>query len=202
MGRLIEGYLVEKMTQYPPYTISQELCRSALARVIPVAWHVRGEKPLRIPNRVSMPEPDVAVARGEIRDYLAGILDRTTSLSAVEVSDSSLDDDRNVMTRVYGGGGVTRYSIVSTWSTARWKCTLLLAGRQNRSGFAIARCIKSGRKFPCSSTESRSDKSRSPRFCRELRTQCMAKSPTTIEARRLVLPVPESQHLLSPKHPP
>ena len=110
---LIEGYLVEKMTQYPPHTISQELCRSALARVIPVGWHVRGEKPLRIPNRLSMPEPDVAVARGEIRDYLGGDPGPDDVALVVEVSDSSLDDDRNTMTRVYGGGGVARYWIVN-----------------------------------------------------------------------------------------
>jgi Uma2 family endonuclease len=110
---LIEGYLVEKMTQYPPHTISQELCRSDLARVIPSGWHVRGEKPLRIPSRVSMPEPDVVVARGEIRDYLAGDPEPDDVALVVEVSDSSLDDDRNMMTRVYGGGGVTRYWIVN-----------------------------------------------------------------------------------------
>ena len=47
---LIEGYLVEKMTEHPPHTISQELCRSSLARVIPVGWHVRGEKPTTDPE--------------------------------------------------------------------------------------------------------------------------------------------------------
>jgi hypothetical protein len=110
---LIEGYLVEKMTQHPPHTISQELCRAGLARVIPAGWHVRGEKPVRIPSRVSMPEPDVVVARGEIRDYLAGDPEPDDVALVVEISDSSLDDDRNVMMRVYGGGGVSRYWIVN-----------------------------------------------------------------------------------------
>jgi Uma2 family endonuclease len=110
---LIEGYLVEKMTQYPPHTISQELCRAGLARVIPPGWHLRAENPLRISNRVSMPEPDVVLARGEIRDYLAGDPEPDDVALVVEVSDSSLDDDRNVTTRVYVGGGVARYWIVN-----------------------------------------------------------------------------------------
>ena len=110
---LIEGYLVEKMTQYPPHTIAQELSRAALQQVIPVGWHLRGEKPLRIPSRASMPEPDLIVARGEIRDYLRGDPEPDDVALVVEVSDSSLADDRSLMARVYGGGGVVRYWIIN-----------------------------------------------------------------------------------------
>jgi len=72
---LIEGYLVTKMTKYPPHTVSSQLCRVRLDRILPPGWHLRIEGPIRIPSRASMPEPDLVVTRGEIRDYsLPGVV--------------------------------------------------------------------------------------------------------------------------------
>jgi len=110
---LIEGFLVAKMTQYPPHTVSAELCRVRLDRMLPPGWHLRIERPLRIPSRASMPEPDLLVTRGEIRDFGARDPEPADVALVIEVADSSLDDDRNVMSRVYGGGGVTIYWIVN-----------------------------------------------------------------------------------------
>ena len=109
---LIEGFLVAKMTQYPPHAAVCEMARDTLVKVLPAGWHVRGEKPVRIASRVSLPEPDLVVARGTSRDYLARHPEPADVALVIEVADSSLDDDRNVMSRVYGGGGVTRYWIV------------------------------------------------------------------------------------------
>jgi Putative restriction endonuclease len=64
---LINGYLVARMTQNPPHTIADELCGAALQRVVPAGWHVRAAKPVRIPSRISKPEPDRMVVRGTIR---------------------------------------------------------------------------------------------------------------------------------------
>ena len=110
---LIEGYLVAKMTKYPPHTVSSQLCRVRLDRLLPPGWHLRIEGPIRIPSRASMPEPDLAVARGEIRDYATRDPEPADVALVVEVAESSLDDDRNVMSRIYGGGGVTLYWIVN-----------------------------------------------------------------------------------------
>ena len=81
--------------------------------MLPPGWHLRSERPLRIPSRASLPEPDLVVTRG--RDPR---LSRAPSRAAdvalvVEVADSSLDDDRNLMARVYGGGGIPIYWIVN-----------------------------------------------------------------------------------------
>jgi Putative restriction endonuclease len=110
---LIEGYLVAKMTKYPPHTVSSQLCRVRLDRLLPPGWHLRIEGPIRIPSRASMPEPDLAVARGEIRDYGTRDPEPADVALVVEVAESSLDDDRNVMSRIYGGGGGTLYWIVN-----------------------------------------------------------------------------------------
>jgi Uma2 family endonuclease len=110
---LIEGYLVAKMTKYPPHTVSSQLCRVRLERILPPGWHLRIEGPIRIPSRASIPEPDLVVTRGEIRDYGARDPEPPDVALVIEVADSSLDDDRNVMSRIYGGGGVALYWIVN-----------------------------------------------------------------------------------------
>lgn len=109
---LINGYLVAKMTQNPPHNTADELCGAALYRVIPSGWSVRASKPVRIPNRASKPEPDRTVVRGGIRDYARRDPDPHDVALAVEVSDSSLRDDRE-LARVYGGGGIPIYWIIN-----------------------------------------------------------------------------------------
>ncbi len=39
--QLVNGFLVEKMTQNPPHTVADTLCGDELDRVIPPGWHVR-----------------------------------------------------------------------------------------------------------------------------------------------------------------
>ncbi len=110
---LIDGFLVAKMTKKPPHTVSAELCRVRLDRMLPPGWHLRIERPIRIPSRASLPEPDLVVARGEIRDFGTRDPEPPDVALVVEVADSSLDDDRNLMARVYGGGGIDFYWIVN-----------------------------------------------------------------------------------------
>ena len=58
--QLIEGLLVAKMTEHPPHATSCELCREAFERIVPPGWHLRTDRPLRIPSRASVPDPDLA----------------------------------------------------------------------------------------------------------------------------------------------
>ena len=110
---LIEGFLVAKMTQHPPHAAVCVITSDALHRLLPDGWHVRGEKPLRIPSRASLPEPDLVIARGIARNYMDRHPEPADVALVIEVADSSLDDDRNVKSRVYGGGGIAIYWIVN-----------------------------------------------------------------------------------------
>ena len=96
---LINGYLVEKMTQNPPHAVADELCGGELARVLPPGWHVRPAKPVRLPGRDSEPEPDRCVVRGTIHDYEDHHPGPGDVALIVEVADSSLADDRNYAAR-------------------------------------------------------------------------------------------------------
>jgi Uma2 family endonuclease len=111
---LINGFLVAKMTQNDPHAAVDELCGHELERVIPPGWHVRGGKPIRIPRpgRDSKPEPDRSVVRGQVRDYLRRTPAPKDIALVVEVSDTSLADDRN-QSEIYGAAGIPFYWIIN-----------------------------------------------------------------------------------------
>lgn len=112
-SHLINGYLVAKMTQDPPHRVADELCGAALARIIPAdRFHVAAARPVRLPGRDSEPEPDRCVVRGAIRDYEDHHPGPGEIGLIVEISDSSLTDDRALASEVYGPAGIPVYWIV------------------------------------------------------------------------------------------
>ena len=110
---LIEGILVEKMTKGTRHSTASEKCRRAIERVVPDGWHLRIEKPVRIPGGSSEPEPDLSVVRGEIDDYEGRNPEPADVAAIVEVSESSLAVDRTRMARIYGGSGIPVYWIIN-----------------------------------------------------------------------------------------
>ena len=109
---LIEGDLVEKMTKYPPHSVTTGLCEDAIERVLPAGWHTRQEQPVRIPDRDSEPEPDVSVVRGKRADYLEFHPGPNDLGLVVEVALSSVEDDR-AMALTYGGGRIPFYWLLN-----------------------------------------------------------------------------------------
>jgi Uma2 family endonuclease len=109
--QLINGILVAKVTQNPPHSLADLLCSKALARVIPTGWHLRPDKPVRLPPD-GEPEPDQCVVRGEERDYSRLHPSAADVGLLVEVADTSLEADRE-MARAYGASGVPYYWIVN-----------------------------------------------------------------------------------------
>jgi Uma2 family endonuclease len=95
---LINGFLVEKMTR-------------ALDKAIPPGWHVRSAKPVRLPPN-SKPEPDRSVVRGSIRDYSERSPGPEDIGLILEVSVSSLAQDRQ-QAGVYAASGIPYYWIVN-----------------------------------------------------------------------------------------
>ncbi len=109
---LIEGILVEKMTRNPSHSVVTGFCLDALSQSLPAGWHVRKEDPVRIPNRKSEPEPDIAVVRGPRADYINHHPGPPDIALVVEIADSTVEDDRE-LTVTYGGGSVLVYWIVN-----------------------------------------------------------------------------------------
>ncbi len=109
---LINGYLVTKMAESPSHSAICEIIRLALQAVLLATWHLRSDKPLRIAAQSSMPEPDLVMVRGASRDYLARYPEPADTAMVVEVSLSSLDEDR-ALAEIYGKAGIPIYWIVN-----------------------------------------------------------------------------------------
>jgi Uma2 family endonuclease len=109
---LIEGRIVAKMPKSPPHQVGSEKTRRAIERLLPAGWHARVEGPVRIPNRQSEPEPDVSVVRGDIEEYVDRHPEPENIALVVEVSKSSVYDDR-ALAPTYAGGGIPVYWIVN-----------------------------------------------------------------------------------------
>ena len=109
---LWEGQLVEKMSKNPPHSAAVKKFNAALVRIVPAGWHVAPECPLRL-SPLHVPEPDLAIVRGEPDDYL----DRDPTPAAValvvEVADSSVPKDLGKMRAAYAAGGVPAYWVVN-----------------------------------------------------------------------------------------
>ncbi len=105
---LIDGYLVEKMTQNPPHTAADERCGRELLRVVPRGWTVRSGKPVRIPRpgRDSEPEPDRSIVRRRSDDYAGRHPGPGDIALVVEIADSSLAEDHQLALEVYGPAGI------------------------------------------------------------------------------------------------
>ena len=107
---LVNGVLVTKLTKNRPHVIATEETRRHLERIIPPGWHVMSEAPVCLPPD-SVPEPDVALVRGEPRDYADHPRPADLAL-IVEIAEASVSEDR-MMADVYGPAGIPVYWIVN-----------------------------------------------------------------------------------------
>ena len=106
---LLDGLLVHKMTKLDPHILATYQTWDALRAVLPGGLLVLKEDPVALPTGpsgyASEPEPDVMVIRGTLRAYLAGKRDPADVALVVEVSESSLREDRAKLAR-YGWAGI------------------------------------------------------------------------------------------------
>ena len=86
------------------------LVERALARAFGEGWDVRAQGPIALDD-TSEPEPDVAVVRGELRDYLDA--HPADPVLVVEVSLTSLEFDRVHKSSLYARAGRPEYWIVN-----------------------------------------------------------------------------------------
>ncbi len=75
-------------------------------------FHVREQQPITL-NGIQEPEPDVAIAVGQRRNYPGHHPGPGTIPLVVEVADSSLDTDRGRKCRHYATAGIPHYWIVN-----------------------------------------------------------------------------------------
>ena len=108
---LLEGWLVPKMPKNPPHRVVTRLTQKALDRILPPGWDVGVQDP--VTTDTSEPEPDLAVARGETRDYVDRHPGPKDVALAIEVSETTLNRDRGLKKRIYARARIPVYWIIN-----------------------------------------------------------------------------------------
>ena len=106
---LLDGRLVFREPLGSRHAAACLRIRIALDRAFGRGYHVRPQFPIALDD-ASEPEPDIAVVRGRIEDYLDA--HPTSPVLIVEVADSSLARDRVGKGSLYARAGVTDYWII------------------------------------------------------------------------------------------
>lgn len=107
---LLDGVIVAEPPMDPPHATGITLVARSLQKAVGERATVRIQSPL-IAGPNSAPEPDVAIVAGSPSDYLAQ--HPCSALLVVEVSASSLPQDRLSKSRIYAGAAVTEYWILN-----------------------------------------------------------------------------------------
>ena len=109
---LIDGYMVDKMAKNPEHSYSTKETLKALDGRLPAGWSARKEQPVRIPE-FDEPEPDIAIVRGPDDDYRHRIPTADDVALLVEISDTTLGQDRGRKRTAYARAGIPIYWIVN-----------------------------------------------------------------------------------------
>jgi Uma2 family endonuclease len=108
---LLEGWIVEKkVSKNPPHRMTTRLLTQALQAIVPKGWYVDSQEP--ITTETSEPEPDIAVIRGDTRDYADRHPGPEHVALIVEIADSTLALDRGIKRQIYAREGISTYWIV------------------------------------------------------------------------------------------
>ncbi|HEU0204648.1 MAG TPA: Uma2 family endonuclease [Burkholderiaceae bacterium] len=107
---LLDGEIIDIAPQKSRHATAVTLCARALDRAFGAGVTVRAQLPLSLDDQ-SEPEPDVAVVRGNPRDYRDA--HPSTALLIVEVAESTLAYDRARKLAAYARNAIPEYWILN-----------------------------------------------------------------------------------------
>lgn len=107
---LLEGWVVPKVIHNPPHDLALMLLEDQLRKHLAEDQLMRLQMP--ITTKDSEPEPDLVIVPGPIRRYATAHPSAKEACLVVEISDTSVERDRQKC-RIYAGGGVPEYWLVN-----------------------------------------------------------------------------------------
>ena len=108
---LLEGWLILNMPKNPLHSATTRLIRQILERHIPDGWIVDSQEPITLSD--SEPEPDVFVIQGDAARYINRHPSAADVPLIIEVSDTTLQRDRELKKRIYANSGIPSYWIAN-----------------------------------------------------------------------------------------
>jgi Uma2 family endonuclease len=109
---LLDGEILQKMTQRPPHTTAVSVTAVALTTAFGPNHYARQQQPI-ILNDLSEPEPDVLIVPGTPQDYRETHPTAADAILLVEVADATLRLDRGGKLAAYARAGVQEYWILN-----------------------------------------------------------------------------------------
>jgi Uma2 family endonuclease len=109
---LIDGFIVQRDAIDPPHVLASKKLRRKLDPVLPDGWFTREDKPVQV-HRMFEPLPDLSVVRGDPDTYEKHHSAPADVAMVVEISDSTIANDRGEKQVNYSRGGIAVYWIVN-----------------------------------------------------------------------------------------
>ena len=109
---LLNGWLVTKMPQKSLHATALDLLEEQLGELLPVPWTFRTQRPVALTGD-SVPEPDLVVVKGPKRRFFKGHPTPKDIAVIVEVSDTTLEQDRGLKRSIYAQDRLPAYWIVN-----------------------------------------------------------------------------------------
>lgn len=141
---LLEGWIISKMTHNPPHDGTIQLVEEEVGPRLPPNWKLRIQSAITLAT--SEPEPDIAVVRGSVRRYLKAH-PRTADIGCLmEVSESSIEDDRDKKGIIYARALIPIYWVINIPESQIEVYTEPRGGR--KAGYANRQDYKPNDKIP------------------------------------------------------
>jgi Uma2 family endonuclease len=109
---LLDGEIIDKMTQNTPHATAVARAGRLLASAFGPGYHCRPHSPIVL-SEISEPEPDVVVVPGEEFDYLDDHPGPDQIRLLVEVAETTLRFDRTRKRAAYARAGIAEYWILN-----------------------------------------------------------------------------------------
>jgi hypothetical protein len=110
-AELIEGWIVQKMTQHPPHIRALTRLTKRLVALLHESWDVRIQGPIAL--GASRPEPDCAVVRGPDTRFADRHPGGTEIALLIEIGDSTLLEDRRFKLPIYAAARVVEVWLIN-----------------------------------------------------------------------------------------
>lgn len=107
---LVEGQIIEMSPMGSLHRTAIILATEILRNIFAEGYFISTQCPMDL-GESSAPEPDIAVIRGNVRDYKYA--HPTSAVLIVEVAETSLDYDRNKKSSLYARAGIEDYWIIN-----------------------------------------------------------------------------------------
>jgi len=133
---LIRGEIWEQGEMNPAHAVLVGLVQDALRALFGGGYTIRAQVPVVLGD--SSPFPDLAVVKGQQRDYLK--VHPTTAELIVEITDSSLFEDTTTKAEVHATGGILDYWVLDVEN--RMLLVFRDAAPLPEGGFAYRTCLK------------------------------------------------------------